>query len=301
MSPNNKNTLVVITGPTAVGKTQTAIEIAQTLSTEIISADARQFYKELKIGTATPSSKELAIIPHHFIGHLSVADYYNASKFEFQALELLEKLFKNHQYVLITGGSGLYIDALCDGIDDMPDADDTIREKIKVLFNEQGIEGLRIQLEKIDPEYYEQVDLANPNRIIRGLEVYYGTGKKFSEYRKNQKKNRPFNIKKIILNRPRAEVNERINHRTDLMVKDGIIEEALSFYKYKHHNALNTVGYKELFLWIANQWDLPTAIEKIKTNTRRYAKRQVTWFKKYPDAKWISPDQQKEIIEFIKS
>lgn len=301
MSPNNKNTLVVITGPTAVGKTQTAIEIAQTLSTEIISADARQFYKELKIGTATPSSKELAIIPHHFIGHLSVADYYNASKFEFQALELLEKLFKNHQYVLITGGSGLYIDALCDGIDDMPDADDTIREKIKVLFNEQGIEGLRIQLKKIDPEYYEQVDLANPNRIIRGLEVYYGTGKKFSEYRKNQKKNRPFNIKKIILNRPRAEVNERINHRTDLMVKDGIIEEALSFYKYKHHNALNTVGYKELFLWIANQWDLPTAIEKIKTNTRRYAKRQVTWFKKYPDAKWISPDQQKEIIEFIKS
>jgi tRNA dimethylallyltransferase len=303
MKPGNDlhKTLVVITGPTAVGKTQTTIEVAKLLSAEIISADARQFYRELQIGTAAPTNHELLQAPHHFIGHLSIFDYYNASIFEQQALQLLDRLFEKNDFVLLTGGSGLYIDALCYGIDDMPDADENIRNRIIDLYKNEGLHGIRTQLRNIDPEYYHQVDLANPNRIMRGLEVFYTTGIKFSELRKKQKKQRPFQIKKIILNRPRAELFERINQRTDHMIEQGMIEEAWYFFRHKNLNALNTVGYKELFYWIENRWDLKTAIEKIKTNTRRYAKRQLTWFKKDPQAQWFEPHQISEILKYIQS
>jgi tRNA dimethylallyltransferase len=300
MKPGSKyKTLVIITGPTAVGKTQTTIEIARQLSTEIISADARQFYKELKIGTAAPTITELGQARHHFIGHLSLFDYYNASIFENQALKLIGQLFRDHNYVLVTGGSGLYIDALCYGIDDIPDADHQTRLKVKAIYSSEGLNGLRTHLRKIDPVYYHEVDLANPNRIMRGLEVFYSTGKKFSDLRINQKKERPFRIKKIILNRPRQELFERINFRTNIMVQQGLVEEAISYFRHKNLNALNTVGYKELFAWLENRLDLNTAIEKIKTNTRRYAKRQLTWFKRYDDAQWFEPNDINSILNYI--
>jgi tRNA dimethylallyltransferase len=300
MKANSENkTLVVITGPTAVGKTHTTIELAKQLSAEIISADARQFYKELKIGTASPTFDELARIKHHFVGHISIYDYYNASKFEQQALQLLDVLFRNNNYVLLTGGSGLYIDAICNGIDTMPDPDPLAREKAKELYLNEGLDGLRTHLRMIDPDYYNQVDIANPNRMMRGLEIFYSTGIKFSEFRVSRSVKRPFRIKKIILNRPRQQLFERINLRTEMMIREGLIEETIQLFRFKHLNALNTVGYKELFHWIENRWDLITAIDKIKTHTRRYAKRQLTWFNRYEDAKWLEPEDINSMMRFI--
>lgn len=299
-NPDSK-TLVVITGPTAVGKTETSLTIAHALQAEIISADARQFYRELKIGTAAPTPSELQRVKHHFAGHLSIFDNYNASQFEQEALARAEKLFAHSGFVLVTGGSGLYIDALCNGIDDMPDIDPQIRNEVQQLLHQQGLEGIRKQLENIDPDYYNQVDKANPNRMMRGIEIYLATGKKFSQLRKNQSIQRPFRIKKVILNRPRHELFGRINLRTDLMVNDGIIEEAIRFFKYRHLNALNTVGYKELFAWLENRMELHEAIEKIRTNTRRYAKRQLTWFKKYDDAQWFLPSEINNILRYVKN
>lgn len=294
-------TLVIITGPTAVGKTETSIKIAQQLRTEIITADARQFYRELKIGTAAPTPNELAAVKHHLAGHISIYDYYNASMFENQALNLTDDLFSKNDYVLVSGGSGLYLDALCYGIDELPDIDPKIRQKTKQLYEKQGLEGLRTFLRLNDPEYYAEVDIANPNRMMRGIEIFLATGKKFSSMRKKTPVQRSFQIKRVILNRPRKELFERINLRTGKMVEQGIIEEAIRFFPQKHLNALNTVGYKELFQWLENRTSLNDALEKIRTNTRRYAKRQLTWFKKYDDAQWFLPSETKAILDFIVS
>jgi tRNA dimethylallyltransferase len=226
----NPKTLVILTGPTAVGKTQTSIGIAHALGAEIISADARQFYHELKIGTAAPTPDERAKVRHHLAGHLSIFDYYNASIFENQALEIIKQQFQHCDYVVASGGSGLYLDALCSGIDEMPDIDPLIRQQVQLLYQQQGLEGLRRQLKLFDPEYYTQVDTANPNRMIRGIEVFMATGTKYSSLRKKQSSHRPFRIKRIILNRPRTELFDRINLRTEIMVHEGIIEEAISFF-----------------------------------------------------------------------
>lgn len=292
-------TLVIITGPTAVGKTETSINIAQQLKAEIISADARQFYRELKIGTAAPTPAELAVVKHHLTGQLSIYDYYNASLFENQALSLINNLFTKNDYVLVSGGSGLYLDALCCGIDELPDIDAKIRLKTKTLYNNQGLAGLRAFLELNDPEYYAEVDIANPNRMMRGIEIFMATGQKYSAMRKRIPVQRDFQIKKIILNRPRKELFDRINLRTSKMVQQGIIEEAIHFFPQKHLNALNTVGYKELFHWLENRTTLNDALEKIRTNTRRYAKRQLTWFKKYDDAQWFLPSETKAMLDYI--
>jgi tRNA dimethylallyltransferase len=300
MRINYKNKLlIVITGPTAVGKTEISIRIAENLNTGIVSADARQFYKELKIGTAAPTHSELARAKHYLTGHLSIFDYYNVSLFEQQALFALDEIFAESDFAILTGGSGLYIDTLCRGIDAMPDARPDVRIKVKRIYKNEGLEGLQTLLQQADPEYFGEVDKSNPNRMMRGLEVFLSTGEKFSDLRKKTNIQRPFRIKKIILNRPRPELNERIHLRTRLMVQDGLIEETIKFFPVRHLNALNTVGYKELFAWMQNQWSLDTAIEKIGTNTRRYAKRQLTWFKKYNDAKWFLPEEQNQILSYI--
>jgi tRNA dimethylallyltransferase len=293
-------TLVVLTGPTAVGKTDLSLEVAGHLNAEIISADARQFYRELVIGTAAPTTGQLARVPHHMVGHLSIHDYYNVSLFEKQALDVLGSLFQRSDFAVLTGGSGLYIDALCYGIDELPDADPATRAHVKDFYRTHGLDAMRLWLKKTDPEFYEVVDLANPNRIMRALEVFLATGKKFSELRTRHTASRPFRIRKVIINRDRDELYRRVNQRVDHMVQQGLIEEAVSFFKQRHLNALNTVGYKELFAWLSDRWPLHVAIEKIKTNTRRYAKRQLTWFRRYDDAKWFHPDQSRQIIDFIK-
>ncbi len=291
--------LILITGPTAIGKTELSLDIAQQLKAEILSADARQFYRELKIGTARPPDELLQTLPHHFVGHLSITDYYNVAMYEKQAIALLERLFRSSDYALLVGGSGLYIDTLCEGIDDMPDPDANSRRKVRQVFQKEGLEGIRAWLKQIDPNHYANVDLANPNRIMRAIEVYLATGKQYSSLRTRKRKNRPFAIKKIVLDRPREELFSRINQRVDKMVVAGLLEEAVTHFRNRHLNALNTVGYKELFDWLGNRWTLPVAIEKIKTNTRRYAKRQLTWFKKYEDAAYFHPNDKDVIMQFI--
>lgn len=293
-------TLVLITGPTAVGKSILGAEVAHRLGTGLVSADARQFYRELKIGTAPPDPETLARAPHHFIGHLSIFDYYNVSMFERQALEVLEKLFETSGYAVAAGGSGLYLDTLCQGIGDLPDADTGIRAYVQDVFRSGGLEALRNWVRRIDPVYYDEVDLANPNRLMRGIEVFLSTGIPFSELRNNQAVKRNFKIKRIILNRERSDLFARINQRVDRMLEEGLVEEAVAFFPYRHLNALNTVGYKELFAWLANRSSLQEAVEKIKTNSRRYAKRQLTWFKRYPEAGWFHPDDLEGIMSFIR-
>ncbi|MFW5757074.1 MAG: tRNA (adenosine(37)-N6)-dimethylallyltransferase MiaA [Bacteroidota bacterium] len=293
-------TLAVITGPTAVGKTKTAIELAQKLNTEIISADARQFFKEIKIATAPPTDFEKKLVKHHFAGHLSVKDYYNVSMFEKQALKVLDQIFKHSDFAVVTGGSGLYIDALCFGIDHIPDVPDSIRKQVKKIYSEGGLEALRKELKTADPESYASIDLSNPNRMMRPLEVFYASGKKLSEWQRKKLKKRSFKIKKVILNRPRNQLYKRIEQRVDDMVRYGLLEEAKHFYPLRHLNAFNTVGFKELFCWIEGKYSQEQGIEKIKVNTRRYAKRQLTWFKKYEDALWFLPSEEKQILRFIK-
>lgn len=294
-----KKKLIVIAGPTAVGKTSFAIELAQQFSTEIISADSRQFYNEISIGTAKPTENELSAVPHHFIGNLSIKDYYNVSKFENEVLALLDKLFLKYDNVVMLGGSGLYIDAVCKGIDDLPDADEKLRSDLKNQFNEKGIEPLLLELQKLDPEYYKIVDKANKNRVLRALEVIKETGKTFTELRKNSKKLRPFEIKKFCLNRDRAELFERISIRVDQMMDEGLLDEVKSQILNRQLNALNTVGYKEIFRYMDGEISLEQAITDLKTNTRRYAKRQLTWFKRDDSYIWIHPNEIEKVIESI--
>ncbi|MBP5412282.1 MAG: tRNA (adenosine(37)-N6)-dimethylallyltransferase MiaA [Bacteroidales bacterium] len=274
------NKLLVITGPTAVGKTDFSISLAQALSTEIVSADSRQFYAEIPIGTAAPTTEEMKGIKHHFVGHLSIHDYYNVSMYEQQALEVLKTLFQKHTYVVLTGGSGMYIDVLCNGIDNMPDIDMQLRNRLLQQWKEQGTAACLQQLQELDPVFYNMVDKHNHKRILRALEVCYQTGKPYSESRCKVKVQRDFEIVKICLTMPREQLVERINRRTDKMMEQGLLKEAQSVFPYKHLNALNTVGYRELFDYLEGKTDLDFAIDKIKVNTRRYAKRQMTWFKK---------------------
>ncbi len=299
MKANNKR-LIVLTGATAVGKTKEAINLAKTLNTEIISADSRQFYKELNIGVATPSKEELAEVKHHLIGHISINDDYNVVLYEKDALERIEILFKTYDTLILTGGSGMYIDVVCNGIDSLPDVDIEIRNELNRIFKEEGLAILQEELKEKDIEYYNIVDKQNHMRLIRALEVIRQTGKTFSFYRTNKKAQRNFEIIKFALYRERSELIERINKRVDLMIEDGLLEEAKTVYPYKNLYALNTVGYKELFKYFDNQISLEEAIEDIKTNTRRYAKRQMTWFRKDKEYTWLdarNPINWKEVLD----
>ena len=296
---SSAKTLIVITGPTAVGKTALCLDIAQHFGIPIINADSRQIYKELKIGTASPTSEQLQLVPHYFVGSLSLTDYYSASLFEQQVLEILSRQFREHDFALMTGGSMMYIDAVCDGIDDIPTVDDQTRETLKQRLKEEGLEALVEQLKELDPEYYAIVDRQNPRRVVHGLEICLMTGRTYTSFRKREKNERPFRIVKIGLNRPREELYDRINQRVDQMMQQGLLEEAKALYPMRQMNALNTVGYKELFDYLDGRWPLEEAVERIKGNTRRYARKQLTWYKKDPQIRWFHPDEKEQIISYI--
>lgn len=291
--------LIVLTGPTGIGKTKIGIEIAQYYSTEIVSSDSRQIFKELSIGTAVPDKKELSTIKHHFIHSHSITDNYNASRYETEALQLLNQLFSKHNVLVLVGGSMLYIDAICKGIDTMPDADPEIRDSLKNKLKKEGLGNLQLELKKLDPEYCKIVDFKNPNRIIHALEICLMTGKTFSSFRTNPNKKRPFSILKIGLNCEREILHQRINNRVNLMVQDGLEAEAEAVYAQKELNALNTVGYREWFSFFDGEISKEKAIELIKRNSRRYARKQLTWFRKDPQMNWFTPMQTKDIIEYI--
>jgi tRNA dimethylallyltransferase len=294
-----KKTLIVITGPTAVGKTALCLEIAKHFDIPIINADSRQIYRELRIGTAQPTKEQMQEVKHYFVGTLGLDDYYSASLFEQQVLECLEQQFLTNDYALLSGGSMMYIDAVCDGIDDIPTIDDETRALMKQRLAEEGLEALVDELKRLDPEYYEIVDRQNPRRVVHALEICTMTGKTYTSFRKREKRQRPFQIIKIGLNRPREELYDRINQRVDQMMADGLLEEARSLYPLRHLNALNTVGYKELFDHIEGRWPLEEAVERIKGNTRRYARKQLTWYKKDERMKWFHPQETEQIISYI--
>jgi len=304
---SQKQVLIVIAGPTAVGKTALTIELARYYSIPVINADSRQIYKELKIGTASPSEQQLQQVHHYFVGTKSINDYYNASMYEQDVLALLEttntssttQSAQTPKINLLSGGSMMYIDAVCNGIDDIPTIRDDIREMMKKRYAEEGLEALCEDLKKMDPEHYEVVDRQNHRRVIHALEICYQTGLTYTSFRTQQKKARPFSIIKIGLNRDREELYNRINQRVDQMIEDGLLEEAKGLYHQRHLNALNTVGYKEMFDYIDNRWSLDEAIERIKGNTRRYARKQLTWLKRDTNILWFHPDQQHEILSYI--
>ena len=293
------NTLIVITGPTAVGKTQLTLELAQYYGIPVINADSRQIYKELKIGTAAPTEEQMRQAQHYFVGSKSISDYYNASMYEQEVLKLLESLFATSPVQLLSGGSMMYIDAVCNGIDDIPTIREDIRTEMKRRYEEEGLEALCEDLKRLDPEHYESVDRQNYRRVIHALEICYQTGKTYTSFRKQTKKERPFNIIKIGLNRDREELYGRINQRVDDMMAQGLLDEVRAMAPYREVNALNTVGYKELFDYMDGRWPLEEAIERIKGNTRRYARKQLTWYKRDENIKWFHPDQQQEILNYI--
>ncbi len=294
-------TLIVILGPTGVGKTAISIRLAEKFGCPIVSSDSRQFYRELKIGTAAPSDEELKRVKHYFIGTHSVFDEYNAGQYELDAIRLLDELFLKHEVVLLTGGSMMYIDAVCNGFDDIPSVSPEIRKFWQHEYAEKGLEHIQNELKKADEKHYGEVDLKNPKRIMHALEICSMTGKPFSDLRTGDNKTRNFNILKIGLTRPRPELYERINQRTDEMIKEGLIDEARAFYPYKHLNTLNTVGYKELFSHWDGLYDLEYAINLIKQDCRRYAKRQMTWFNRDKEINWFHPQEEEKIIGFVTS
>jgi tRNA dimethylallyltransferase len=275
------------------------LDIAQHFGIPIINADSRQIYKELKIGTASPTIEQMRRVPHYFVGSLSLHDYYSASLFEQQVLEILQREFEHSDYALLTGGSMMYIDAVCNGIDDIPTVDDETRETLKRRLADEGLEALVEELRQLDPEYYEIVDKQNPRRVVHGLEICLMTGKTYTSFRKREKKERPFRIVKIGLNRDREELYNRINQRVDQMMTDGLLDEAQRLYPMRHMNALNTVGYKEMFAYIDGTWTLEEAVERIKGNTRRYARKQLTWYKKDEQIRWFHPDEIEQIYSYI--
>ncbi|WP_299452527.1 tRNA (adenosine(37)-N6)-dimethylallyltransferase MiaA [uncultured Microscilla sp.] len=298
MTNLNKYLLVVV-GPTAVGKTTLCIRLAQHFDTEIVSADSRQFYREMAIGTAKPTPEELAQAPHHLIDSQSIMDDYNVGDYEKDALVCLEDIFARKQVAILTGGSGLYIQAACDGIDEMPEVAPEIRAQLMERLQQGGLEPLLQQLEQLDPVYYQQVDQANPHRVVRALEVCLSTGQPYSSFRKKNKVQRPFNILKIGLERDREELYERINLRMDLMLEQGLLEEVKALYPYKNHNALQTVGYKEVFDYMDGKHDWEEAVRLLKRNSRRYAKRQMTWFRRDEEIHWFSPQKIDTIIDWV--
>ena len=293
--------LVVIAGPTASGKTATAIKVAKALGTEIISADSRQFYKELPIGTAAPTPEEQAEVQHHMIHNLNVEDKYDVADYEQDVLNLLNQLFVNHDAVVLTGGSGLFIDAVCKGLDSIPDISEEVRNKVDELYKKGGLIALQNEVERLDPEYYSIVDKYNPRRLQRAVEVCYQTGLTYSSFRKNTVKQRDFKIIKVALLWERSELVMRINKRVDIMVNEGLVEEAKAMYPKRHLNSLNTVGYKEIFEHFDGKVSLDEAIENIKINTRQYAKRQMTWLRKNNDYKWFTIDELDEMLNYINS
>ena len=292
-------TLIILLGPTGVGKTDLSIDIASYFQTEIISCDSRQIYREMNIGTAVPDTKTLKTIPHHFIRSHSIHDYYNASKFETEALERLEQLFRQRDIVIMTGGSMLYIDALCKGLDDLPNVDQQLRQSLMKRMETEGIANLLNELRELDPDYYKVVDLKNPKRILHALEICLMTGRPFSSFRTNPSRKRPFNILKIGLNCDRAVLYNRINQRVDKMFEEGLEEEVINLYPLRHLNSLNTVGYREIFDHIDGTITLDEAREKIKANSRKYARKQLTWFRRDPEITWFTPGMKDEIIATI--
>lgn len=292
-------TLIVITGPTAVGKTELCIDLARHYGIPIINADSRQIYRELRIGTAIPTVEQQSMVRHYFVGSISIDDYYNASMYEQDVLALLDEQFKRSPIQLLTGGSMMYIDAVCNGIDDIPTIREEIREEMKRRYEQEGLEPLCEDLRRLDPEHYEVVDRKNHRRVIHALEICYQTGKTYTSFRTQEKKQRPFRIIKIGLNRDREELYDRINLRVDQMMKEGLLDEARSLYGKRTNNALNTVGYKEMFAYLDGKWSLDEAVERIKGNTRRYARKQLTWFKRDEQMRWFHPQQKEEILKYI--
>lgn len=295
------NYLIVISGPTGIGKTATGIQLAKAFQSEIISSDSRQFYRELIIGTAMPSPDELAAVPHHFIGHRSIFEDYNIFQYEKDALALLENLFQKHQILFLVGGSGMYIDAVCNGIDDIPDTDPELRNELNKRLEEEGIDSLRMELKLLDPESYQTIDLKNPKRILRALEVCLSTGQSYSSFKTYQKKERNFQIVRFVLNMNREELYQRIDRRVDQMIEDGLEAEARQFYTHRQVNALKTVGYTEFFEYFDGNIPYDEAIRLIKRNSRRYAKRQLSWFNREPEANWVTLDEISAIVEKITS
>lgn len=302
MNPNNlksNKTLLVLLGPTGVGKTEISLQLAERFACPIISSDSRQFYRELKIGTAAPTDGQLARVKHYFIGSHSIHDDYSAGQYELDVMQLLNKLFDEHNVVMLVGGSMMYIDAVCAGIDDIPNVDVETREYWKNVYAERGLEFIQQELYRLDPKHYQEVDLMNYKRVLHALEICSITGKPFSDIRTGIKKIRPFNILKIGLNRPRPELYDRINLRVLEMISDGLVDEARKYYEYRHLNTLNTVGYKELFEYFDGNWPLDFAVNMIQQDSRRYAKRQLTWFNRDTAIRWFHPDDADQLNEFL--
>ena len=293
-------TLIVLIGPTGVGKTELSLRIAESFQTSVVSADSRQLYAELKIGTAAPTPDQLKRVPHYLIGTLHLTDYYSAAQYETEALEILDKLFMQHEVVVLTGGSMMYVDAICKGIDDIPTVDAETRQLMLQKYEEEGLEQLCAELRLLDPEYYRIVDLKNPKRVIHALEICYMTGRTYTSFRTQQKKERPFRIIKIGLTRDREELYDRINRRVDMMMEEGLLEEVRSVLPYRHLNSLNTVGYKELFNYFEGKTDYAEAVRLIKRNSRRYARKQLSWFRRDDDIRWFHPDDYEGIVEAIR-
>lgn len=296
-----KPVLIVLIGPTGVGKTELSLSIAEHYHTSIISSDSRQLYKDLKIGTAAPTPAQLARVPHYFVGTLELTDYYSAAQYETEVLKKLDELFQVHPVVVMTGGSMMYVDAVCKGIDDIPTVDKDTRELMIHRYETEGLDQLCAELRVLDPEYYRIVDLKNPKRVIHALEICYMTGKTYTSFRTRTQKERPFRIVKVGLTRDREELYQHINQRVDEMMKEGLLEEAKRVYPYRQLNSLNTVGYKEMFKYLDGEWDLPFAIEKIKQNSRIYSRKQMTWFKRDTEITWFHPEQKEEVLRFLDS
>lgn len=294
-----KKHLIVIAGPTGIGKTNLAVNLAKYYQTEIISCDSRQFYKEMCIGTAVPTKSELEEVKHHFIQNLSIKDEYTVGEFEKDALTSIEALHQKNNVAIMVGGSGLYIDAVCKGLDDFPKIQPEVRTSLNERLVHEGIKSLEQELVSLDPDYHKIVDKSNPHRIIRALEVCLSSGKPYSSFRNKQKKTRAFNTIKIILNRDREMLYQRINRRVNQMMEEGLLEEARALYKFKDLNALQTVGYKELFAYLEGERSLENAVDEIKKNTRRYAKRQMTWFRRDPDTVFFNPDDETDIKKYL--
>lgn len=293
------NTLIVVVGPTGVGKSKVSIQLAQHYNSEIISADSRQFFKEIRIGTAVPSEEELKLVPHHFIQTKSIQEYYNVSEYEVEALKLMHQLFSTKDVLILTGGSMLYVDTICKGIDDIPTVSPEIREDVVNWYQKHGLEVLQNRLRELDPEYYKIVDLKNPKRLLHAVEIAQMTGRPYSSFRRNTTKIRPFRILKIGINQERELLYQRINERVDEMMQAGLLDEARSVYQYRNLNSLNTVGYKELFGYFDGSCTLEEAIDLIKRNSRRYARKQLTWFRRDSEIKWFEPEQLAEIMSYI--
>lgn len=288
-----------MTGPTAVGKTELCLSLAEQLGTPIINADSRQIYRDLLIGTAAPTAEQLRRVRHYFVGMLALDEYYSASMYEEAVLRLLDELFKESDYALMTGGSMMYIDAVCNGIDDLPTVDDDTRNTLKQRLEHEGLEALCEELKRLDPEHWSMVDRQNPRRVVHALEICHMTGRTYTSFRTGERKKRPFRVVKIGLNRPREELYERINRRCDQMMADGLLDEALRLLPLRNANALNTVGYKEMFAYLDGTWTLDEAVERMKGNTRRYARKQLTWFKRDAEMTWLAPDRIEPIMDII--